>query len=335
MPKKMKGYKVSDAKYKRIVGVACKTLEELKTKGKLKLAIDEDVKVQMTDGTLVDDEKYFQTLPSQTVFLLVRPKDDAITGTFLLYNALKAVNIDYLKAGNAAESFFTSDMKEKVNLLSKLLKKQFQEQKIHLSKREDDPKWFDGTDTRAKTKEEFMARRSQERIRGYLYKTQDELKKCQGYREDSMFRTKLTDAIKGITVQLKCDNYFSGYFDRSAKYFRLCDEIGIFECGGQWNLLECRYKNSVLNKHTINPYESREARIVFSTWNLDHVIERSRTVIPAILEAARLASENDCDINYKYFYKLIFTTENLKLVHIVCHDKGVHNIQCDKTEIII
>jgi DNA fragmentation factor beta subunit len=29
-----------------------------------------------------------------------------------------------------------------------------------------------------------------------------------------------------------------------------------------------------VQEHTINPYSSREERILFSTWNLDHVIER-------------------------------------------------------------
>ncbi|KAL0186053.1 hypothetical protein M9458_017723, partial [Cirrhinus mrigala] len=39
------------------------------------------------------------------------------------------------------------------------------------------------------------------------------------------------------------------------------------------------------------------------------------------------------DINVDYFYKLLFTRENLKLVHIVCHKKGAHELSCDSRKI--
>lgn len=59
-------------------------------------------------------------------------------------------------------------------------------------------------------------------------------------------------------------------------------------------------------------------------------MERSRTVIPALFEASRMASTSGCSINVNYFYNLLFTTVNLKLVHIVCHDKGQHDsAKCD------
>lgn len=36
-------------------------------------------------------------------------------------------------------------------------------------------------------------------------------------------------------------------------------------------------------------------------------------------------------LNKDYFYDLLFTRKNLKLVHIVCHDKQEHlNKKCDK-----
>ncbi|MEQ2162904.1 hypothetical protein GOODEAATRI_024809, partial [Goodea atripinnis] len=79
--------------------------------------------------------------------------------------------------------------------------------------------------------------------------------------------------------------------------------------------------------HSINPYGSRESRIVFSTWNLDHRIEKKRTIIPSLLEA--LQNHKTTDINLIYFYQMLFTRENLKLVHIACHKKGAHNLLCD------
>ena len=57
------------------------------------------------------------------------------------------------------------------------------------------------------------------------------------------------------------------YFDREAKpEERLCDDEGCFCCEGEYN------KNGCDIKHSINPYLSREQRIIFSTWNLDHVL---------------------------------------------------------------
>ena len=40
------------------------------------------------------------------------------------------------------------------------------------------------------------------------------------------------------------------------------------------------------------------------------------------------------NINLDYFYDLLFTRKNLKLVHIVCHDKQEHvNKRCDEDKI--
>lgn len=56
-------------------------------------------------------------------------------------------------------------------------------------------------------------------------------------------------------------------------------------------------------------------------------IEKKRTVVPALIEA--LENHKSTEINLNYFYQLLFTRENLKLVHIVCHKKGAHNLLCD------
>ena len=57
---------------------------------------------------------------------------------------------------------------------------------------------------------------------------------------------------------------------------------GLFSCEGRYDEDCCRYKH-----HAINPYQSYEARILFSTWNLDHLVERSRTVVPALVRAVQ------------------------------------------------
>lgn len=98
----------------------------------------------------------------------------------------------------------------------------------------------------------------------------------------------------------------------------ICDKKGEFKCEGRWNTDGCPYGD----KHKINPYRSKEELALFSTWNLDHKIERSRTLIPKLLQLSRQDTINEEDI-YDC-YDNLFTVKNLRLVHIVCHDKGSH-----------
>lgn len=66
-------------------------------------------------------------------------------------------------------------------------------------------------------------------------------------------------------------------------------------------------------------------------FNLFFRIEKKRTVIPTLVEA--LKKKKSGELNLDYFYKLLFTRENLKLVHIVCHKKGAHELRCDTQKI--
>lgn len=56
-------------------------------------------------------------------------------------------------------------------------------------------------------------------------------------------------------------------------------------------------------------------------------IEKKRTVIPALAEAVGVQAGRQVD--WEYFYSLLFTCENLKLVHIACHKKTTHRLSCD------
>ena len=101
-------------------------------------------------------------------------------------------------------------------------------------------------------------------------------------------------------------------------------------------------------------------------------IEKSRTVIPTLIEAIQaevsdhrfedvaksrklcIRSRSDQEIvninsdgddgsattrravNVDYFYRLLFTRDNLKLVHIVCHNKQEHwTEKCDELKVFI
>lgn len=131
--------------------------------------------------------------------------------------------------------------------------------------------------------------------------------------------------------------------------FSLCNYKGEFECKGVWSKKKCLYSG----KHKINPYRSKEELILFSTWNFDHKlvfrlillfsdwkewpkikliriyyffflfrIERSRSLVPKLLEMASSKTYNIDDIIS--IYEDFFTIKNMRLVHIICHDKGSH-----------
>lgn len=170
-----------------------------------------------------------------------------------------------------------------------------------------------------------MFRRAQDRIRTYYYKTKEELLKAKDAPQD-----KIIYIINELNSRLKNVKYFGCYFDRKAntgdsQLKCLCDPDGFFTCQGRWDKETCLYTPA----HQINPYTSREERIIFQTWNLDHTKERSRAVIPAIFESLRedskIISEKDKTfVDVKSIFNDLFTTNNLKFVHIVCHDKGAH-----------
>lgn len=60
-----------------------------------------------------------------------------------------------------------------------------------------------------------MHRRCQDRIRGYLYKTIEQIKCSEVYINDRKARQQLLRAIAFFKLQLKEDHYFGYYFDRS------------------------------------------------------------------------------------------------------------------------
>ncbi|XP_076754063.1 DNA fragmentation factor-related protein 4 [Xylocopa sonorina] len=394
----LKGYKVTDVNRTRKVGVACRSLQELKRKACAKLNVTNDlaeVSVYLLDGSLIDEEEYFSTLKPQTTLILHRPGEKVLSDADLLYDTLRHVNIDFLTAGEKAAEFLNEKLRTKVAVLNSALNKD--DSKTTLSSRDEHPEWFRGLETNCATKEAYLHRRCQDRIRGYLYKTIEQIKSSDVFAKDPRARKQLLYAIAFFKMQLKEDHYFGYYFDRSrakvegakgadepdssecydhcpcrlrwlddTTYFRLfgpmeqtcddvdavkrknernlkteedeaedgcpykirrkeietcialCDRMGEFRCCGAWNEDKCSYGE----RHRINPYRSREELILFSTWNFDHKIERSRTIIPFLLKLASQGDTNETELFE--IYDNLFTLKNLRLVHIVCHDKCSH-----------
>lgn len=286
----------------------------------------------------------------------------------LFYNAIRK-NFSVIETGNLIKSFVNQYRDDVNKHLSDCVRTS--ENLKMKSTRTDHTEWFEGQPVGLDTKEKVMCRRSQDRIRGYFYKTKDDLVRSEIYRTNKQARILIDNILETFRVLLTGVDYFSSYFDRShankhelikrkssndqldgerpSKKVKqnirdmlteheivdqfcvsLCTAEGDFLCHGLWNSDECHYLN-----HIINPYESRENAILFQIWNLDHRIEISRSILPSML--ASIADLMDGQLKcsrhkricvnvsvLKYFLE-IFTIENLKFVHIVCHDKGVHD----------
>ncbi|XP_026375777.1 DNA fragmentation factor subunit beta isoform X1 [Ursus maritimus] len=183
--------------------------------------------------------------------------------------------------------------------------------------RDEDPPWFEGLESRFQSKSGYLRYSCESRIRSYL-------------REVHSYASMVGVEARGeysrvadlMCHKLRAAGYNGSYFDRGAKAGgRLCTPEGWFCCQGPFDVDTCA------SKHSINPYGNRESRVLFSTWNLDHIIEKKRTVVPALAEA--ITERDGREVAWEYFYGLLFTLENLKLVHIACHKKTTHRLGCD------
>ncbi|XP_055594375.1 uncharacterized protein LOC129745369 isoform X2 [Uranotaenia lowii] len=393
----LQGYKITNIERSKKYGVAADSLRMLKTKASEKFKLNSCRVYLAQDGVEVLDEDYFRTLPAQVLFVVA--EQDAIVKTDfeLMYDAIKSTHSELLQAGTLAKEFVCNNQSDIARLLQDA--QHTQNQQTAKSRRSEHEEWFEGTDEKGpQTKEEIMQRRGQDRIRGYFYKTKDELTKCAVYRRNLMAKELIDEMLELFRQLLIGFDYFSCIFDRSHperlpdaqvsnlvlaneksddggqadevdaqripskrmklivkkslennpnpidKYrMALCNSSGEFRCMGLWNHQQCNY-----GAHVINPYASRENMILFQVWNLDHQVEISRTVLPSIVEnVSRMISDEAeaiCKIHNRrgknlsvitYFIEL-FTLGNLKLVHIVCHDKSIHDmisrgaIICDK-----
>ena len=156
-----------------------------------------------------------------------------------------------------------------------------------------------------KSKEDYFRKCAQGRIRSYL-------REAQGKLSANNTSMKVIDAFKSL---LSSHKYFGCYFDRSnVCQDRICDDLGNFMCEGKYNELNCT------NAHQINPYDNAESRIIFSTWNLDHVLER----VNILSSLQKKASMENCHHYCSEYYDVLFTRKNLKLVHKSCHIIAPH-----------
>lgn len=247
-----------------------------------------------------------------------------------------------------------------------------QSTKTHLSLRSEHTEWFEGQEERCNSKEEAMAKRAQDRVRTYYYKTKDELTRTKLYRSNLRARQIIDEVLRKFRYLLIGCDYFSMIFNRKCtekhshladkllddetdataipnkrlkqiikEYttqheildewsVSLCSDLGDFYCQGPFST---ETENCCTLQHTINPYASRENLILFQVWNLDHQIELSRSILPALLahvqelvgepqlKCAQHPKRRVVDVSVLEYFLEIFSLKNLKLVHIVCHEK--------------
>ncbi|XP_027420905.1 DNA fragmentation factor subunit beta isoform X4 [Bos indicus x Bos taurus] len=187
--------------------------------------------------------------------------------------------------------------------------------------RAEDPPWFEGLESRFRSKSGYLRYSCESRIRSYLREVTSGASLVGAEAREEYLRL-----VGSMQQKLQAAQYNSSYFDRGAKAGRrLCTPEGWFSCQGPFDVDDCT------SRHSINPYSNRESRVLFSTWNLDHVIEKKRVVVPALAAAVHDAEGREVD--WEYFYRLLFTLENLKLVHIACHKKTTHKLHCDPSRV--
>ncbi|NWQ83191.1 DFFB factor, partial [Columbina picui] len=274
------------------------------------------------DGTELS-ESYFRALPPNTELVLLGPGETWGGCASDIAGLLAAFSRQQEAVVAAARTLLSGERAPgRQKLLADLIHNL--SENILAEDKGDDEKWFEGTGFSF----EYMCIYYQKMIK----------KQCSLLLYPSSLQNSFFSINMGLHLQsfnritdlmsdkLKSVKYNGCYFDRREEAAaRLCTVEGWFSCQGPFDSADCPCK------HSINPYSNRESRILFSTWNLDHIIEKKRAVIPELAEAVK--TRDGREVNWEYFYQLLFTVDNLKLVHIACHKKTNHNLSCDKTKI--
>ncbi|XP_038677702.1 DNA fragmentation factor subunit beta isoform X2 [Scyliorhinus canicula] len=311
-------FKVTSLKADTKYGIVASDLENLMDKGCQKLQLSrEGCRVCLfEDGTEVDAE-YFSRLKDNCK-LIILEQGQKWNGEIRYY--LKEILHEYDNSSDELITTAKSMLSEEIRPKKRKLLQYFVEdstENITAENRDDDQKWFEGLNPRFKTKSDYMSFSCGRRMRNYLAEVKNHADKLEGN-----MKRKYCVFVKEIERHLRQNKFNGCYFDRRAKDDnRLCTPNGWFMCQGAFDEDRCTFI------HSINPYGSRENRIVFSTWNLDHGIEKKRTIIPTIVKTVKQQKIDNRKV--KRFYSLLFTLANLKLVHIVCHKKTEHKLSCD------
>ncbi|XP_035200399.1 DNA fragmentation factor subunit beta [Oxyura jamaicensis] len=317
----LRGFRLRRAGSAQKFGVAAGSLRGLLRKGcrLLQVPLAGSRLCLYEDGTELS-EGFFRTLPPQTELVLLGAGESWQGCVSDVERLLAAFHSQRDAIVEAAQKLLSDEQApRRQKLLADLIHNLHEN--ISAEDRQEDSKWFEGLESRFKNKSSYMRYSCESRIRSYMKEVNNFISKVHPTARDAYKRI-----IDLMSDKLKSAKYNGCYFDRrEEEAVRLCTMEGWFSCQGPFDRDDCPCK------HSINPYSNRESRILFSTWNLDHIIEKKRTVVPELAEAVK--TRDGREVNWEYFYQLLFTIDNLKLVHIACHKKTGHNLSCDKTKI--
>ncbi|XP_005339269.2 DNA fragmentation factor subunit beta isoform X1 [Ictidomys tridecemlineatus] len=298
-------------------GVAGRSCQELLRKGCLRfqLPVQGSRLCLYEDGTEVTED-YFPGIPHDAELVLLtegQTWQGYVSDISRFLSMFHEAQAGVIEAARQLLSGERAPLRQK--LLADLL--HTVSQNIQAETRAQDPPWFEGLESRFRSKSGYLRYSCESRIRSYLR----EVSSCSRVL-GAEAREEYLRILGAMCQRLRSSQYNGSYFDRGAEAgSRLCTREGWFSCQGPFDLDSCA------SKHSINPYSNRESRVLFSTWNLDHIIEKKRTIVPTLAEA--IQEQGGREVDWEYFYSLLFTSENLKLVHIACHKKTTHKLECD------
>lgn len=321
MLQKPKSVKLRALRSPRKFGVAGRSCQEVLRKGCLRFQLPERGSrlCLYEDGTELTED-YFPSVPDNAELVLLTSGQAWQGYVSDIGRFLSAFHEPHAGLIQAAQQLLCDEQApQRQRLLADLLHNV--SQNIAAETRAEDPPWFEGLESRFQNKSGYLRYSCESRIRSYLREVSSYPSLVGAEAQEEFLRV-----LSSMCQKLRSVQYNGSYFDRGAKGGgRLCTLEGWFSCQGPFDMDSC------LSRHSINPYSNRESRILFSTWNLDHIIEKKRTIIPTLVEAIK--EQDGREVDWEYFYGLLFTSENLKLVHIVCHKKTIHKLNCDPNRI--
>ncbi|XP_003733376.2 DNA fragmentation factor subunit beta isoform X1 [Callithrix jacchus] len=321
MLQKPKTVKLRALRSPRKFGVAGRSCREVLQKGCLRFQLPERGSwlCLYEDGTELTED-YFPSIPDDTELVLLTSGQAWQGYVSDIRRFLSAFHEPHTGLIQAAQQLLCDERApQRQRLLADLLHNATQN--IAAETRVEDPPWFEGLESRFQSKSGYLRYSCESRIRSYLREVSSYPSMVGAEAQEEFLRV-----INSMCQKLRSVQYNGSYFDRGAKGgHRLCTPEGWFSCQGPFDMDSC------LSRHSINPYSNRESRILFGTWNLDHIIEKKRAIIPTLVEAIK--DQDGREVDWEYFYGLLFTSENLKLVHIVCHKKTTHKLSCDPNRI--
>ncbi|XP_070492833.1 uncharacterized protein Drep4 [Chironomus tepperi] len=177
----IKGFKVcKNTDRSKKYGIASDTLKVLYEKIEVKLKIKD---FQLFYGDALLNEEYFKTVPNQSTIIIVENGETYKTEFDVIFDLFRKTYHETFNARDLIKNFIINHKNE--NLIKTVIKVQNEmDEKTKISDREKHPEWFSNVDNKKNiTKEAIMRTKAKDRIKGYFYKTKDELTKSRIYQE--------------------------------------------------------------------------------------------------------------------------------------------------------